>query len=206
MNLTKENTALIVFIITATILSTAQTVVTTGLSGIMADFQIPSTTVQWIYSSFLLVLGVMIPTSAYIARRYSIRKIITTCLVLFLIGSIICYIAPTIDVLIIGRIIQAIGGGILLPITQIVILRVIPKEKWHQYMGLFGFIIGIAPALAPTIGGLIIDSVGWRAIFLIFIILTILLIILSSIGIKIEFDTNENYTLDIISLILRKVK
>lgn len=205
MNLTKENTALIVFIITATILSTAQTVVTTGLSGIMADFQIPSTTVQWIYSSFLLVLGVMIPTSAYIARRYSIRKIITTCLVLFLIGSIICYIAPTIDVLIIGRIIQAIGGGILLPITQIVILRVIPKEKWHQYMGLFGFIIGIAPALAPTIGGLIIDSVGWRAIFLIFIILTILLIILSSIGIKIEFDTNENYTLDIISLILCSV-
>ena len=205
MNLTKENTALIIFIITATILSTAQTVVTTGLSGIMADFQVSSTTVQWIYSSFLLVLGVMIPTSAYIARRYTIRKIITTCLFLFLIGSIVCYIAPTIDVLIIGRIIQAIGGGILLPITQIVILRVIPKEKWHQYMGLFGFIIGIAPALAPTIGGIIIDSVGWREIFLIFIILTIILIIISFIGVKIEFDTDENYNLDIISLILCSV-
>lgn len=205
MNLTKENIALIIFIITATILSTAQTIVTTGLTGIMADFHVSSTTVQWIYSSFLLVLGVMIPTSAYIARKYKIRNIIITCLIVFLIGSIICYIAPVIDVLIIGRIIQGIGGGILLPITQIVILKVIPKEKWHAYMGLFGFIIGIAPALAPTVGGIIIDSVGWREIFLLFIIISIVLIIISALGIKLEFDREVNYNLDIISLILCSV-
>lgn len=205
MNLTKENIALIIFIITATILSTAQTIVTTGLTGIMADFHVSSTTVQWIYSSFLLVLGVMIPTSAYIARKYKIRNIIITCLIVFLIGSIICYIAPVIDVLIIGRIIQGIGGGILLPITQIVILKVIPKEKWHAYMGLFGFIIGIAPALAPTVGGIIIDSVGWREIFLLFIIISIVLIIISALGIKLEFDREADYNLDIISLILCSV-
>ena len=205
MNLTKENIALIIFIITATILSTAQTVVTTGLTGIMTDFQISSTTVQWIYSSFLLILGVMIPTSAIIARKYSIRKIITFCLIVFLIGSIVCYIAPIIDVLIIGRVIQAIGAGILLPITQIVILKVIPKDKWHAYMGLFGFIIGIAPALAPTVGGIIIDSVGWRQIFLLFIIITIVLIIIAAIGIRLEFDIDKSYNLDIISLILCSV-
>ena len=205
MNLTKENIALIIFIITATILSTAQTIVTTGLTGIMADFHVSSTTAQWIYSSFLLVLGVMIPTSAYIARKYKIRNIIITCLIVFLIGSIICYIAPVIDVLIIGRIIQGIGGGILLPITQIVILKVIPKEKWHAYMGLFGFIIGIAPALAPTVGGIIIDSVGWREIFLLFIIISIVLIIISALGIKLEFDREADYNLDIISLILCSV-
>lgn len=205
MKLTKENIALIIFIITATILSTAQTVVTTGLTGIMADFHVSSTTVQWIYSSFLLVLGVMIPTSAYIARKYSVRKIITSCLIVFLIGSIICYIAPTIEVLIVGRIIQAIGGGILLPITQIVILKVIPKEKWHAYMGLFGFIIGIAPALAPTVGGIIIDSVGWREIFLLFSIITIFLIILAVIGVKLELDYDKHYHLDYPSLILCSV-
>lgn len=202
MNLTKENVTLIVFLITATILSTAQTVVTTGLAGIMADFNVSSTTVQWIYSSFLLVLGVMIPTSAFIARRYKIRTILIACLGLFLLGSIISYIAPNIDVLIIGRIIQAIGSGIILPITQIVILRIIPKEQWHKFMGLFGFIIGIAPALAPTIGGFIIDTVGWRMIFLIFIIIAILLIAISVIGVKFELETDSTYTLDVISLIL----
>lgn len=202
MELTKENVTLLIFIITATILSTAQTVVTTGLSGIMADFHVSSTTAQWIYSSFLLVLGVMIPTSAFIARRFSIRKIIISCLGLFLIGSVICYIAPSIEVLIIGRIIQGIGSGVILPITQIVILRIIPKEKWHAFMGLFGFIIGIAPALAPTIGGLIIDTVGWRMIFLLFIIITVILILMSIIGVKFEMETDKTYTLDIASLIL----
>ncbi|WP_296794355.1 DHA2 family efflux MFS transporter permease subunit [uncultured Methanobrevibacter sp.] len=202
MNLTKENATLLIFLITATILSTAQTVVTTGLTGIMGDFQVHSTTAQWIYSSFLLVLGVMIPTSAFIARKYSIRKIIIVCLGLFLIGSIICYISPNIHVLILGRIIQGIGAGIILPITQIVILKVIPKEKWHQFMGLFGLIIGIAPALAPTVGGIIIDSVGWRMIFLLFIIVAIILILISIIGVKLEFETVESYHLDIISLIL----
>ena len=202
MNLSKENATLVVFLITATILSTAQTVVTTGLAGIMADFHVTSTTVQWIYSSFLLVLGVMIPTSAYIARRYNLRKILVFCLGLFLIGSVLSYIAPTIDVLIIGRVIQAIGSGIILPITQIVILRIIPKEKWHAFMGLFGFIIGIAPALAPTIGGVIIDSFGWRLIFLIFTIIAIVLILISAIFVRFELDNDKTYNLDVLSLIL----
>ena len=202
MKLTKENITLIIFLITATILSTAQTVVTTGLSGIMADFHVSSTTAQWVYSSFLLVLGVMIPTSAFIARRFNLRKIISACLGLFLIGSIICYIAPNIYVLILGRILQGIGSGIILPITQIVILRIIPQEKWHAFMGLFGFIIGIAPALAPTIGGFIIDSIGWRMIFLVFTIIAIILTVMSVIGIKFELETDETSSLDVASLIL----
>ena len=201
MKLTKEYITLIIFLIATTFLSTSQTVVTTGLTGIMADFHVSSTTAQWIYSSFLLVLGVMIPTSAFIARRFKIRKIIVYSLILFLIGSIISYVAPSIYVLILGRVIQAVGAGILLPITQIVILRIIPKEKWQMFMGLFGFIIGIAPALAPTIGGFIIDTAGWRPIFLIFSIITLVLIIISAIGVKLEFETSD-YSLDMASLIL----
>ena len=201
MKLTKEYITLIIFLIATTFLSTSQTVVTTGLTGIMADFHVFSTTAQWIYSSFLLVLGVMIPTSAFIARRFKIRKIIVFSLILFLIGSIISYVAPSIYVLILGRVIEAVGAGILLPITQIVILKIIPKEKWQVFMGLFGFIIGIAPALAPTIGGLIVDNAGWRPIFLIFAIITFVLIIISAIGVKMEFETSD-YSLDIVSLIL----
>ena len=201
MKLSKENVTLIIFIIATTFLSTSQTVVTTGLTGIMADFHVSSTEVQWIYSSFLLVLGVMIPTSAFISRRFKIRTIMVASLTLFLIGSIISYISPNLDVLIIGRVIQAVGSGVLLPITQIVILKIIPKEKWQVFMGLFGFIIGIAPALAPTIGGVIIDSTGWREIFLLSSIITLVLILISAVGIRVEFETSD-YSLDIVSLIL----
>ena len=196
-----ETVTLIIFIIAATFLSTAQTIVTTGLSGIMADFHVSSTTAQWVYSSFLLVLGVMIPTSAFIARRFNIRTIIMSCLGLFLIGSLLAYIAPTIYVLILARVIQAVGAGILLPITQIVLFKIIPIEKWQVYMGLFGFVIGIAPALAPTVGGVIIDSVGWREIFLLFAVITFVLMIICAIGVKLEFETSD-YSLDIASLFL----
>jgi len=200
-NFDKGMSTLIVFIVAAAILSAAQSVVTTGISGIMADFNITSTTAQWIYSSFLLVLGVMIPLSAFFTRRFKVKTILLASLSLFLIGSLIAYIAPNIETLILARVIQAVGSGILLPITQIVLFKVIPEEKWQIYMGLFGFIIGIAPAIAPTAGGLIIDYVGWRSIFLIFAAAIAVLILIASVVVKLEFETGH-YPLDVSSLIL----
>lgn len=197
-----ENTITIaIFVIAAALLSTAQTVVTTGVVGIMADFNISSTIAQWIFSSFLLVLGVMIPISAYIARRFKVKSILICSLLIFLAGTLLAYLAPAINILIIARVIQGIGAGILLPITQIVLLKIIPKEKWQVYMGLFGFIIGVAPALAPTVGGLIIDTMGWRFIFLLFSIATVILLIIVYLFIKLEFETGD-YPLDIASLVL----
>ena len=200
-NFDKGMSTLIVFIVAAAILSAAQSVVTTGISGIMADFNITSTTAQWIYSSFLLVLGVMIPLSAFFTRRFKVKTILLAALSLFLIGSLIAYMAPNIETLILARVIQAVGSGILLPITQIVLFKVIPEEKWQIYMGLFGFIIGIAPAIAPTAGGLIIDYVGWRSIFLIFAAAIAVLILIASVVVKLEFETGH-YPLDVSSLIL----
>lgn len=200
-NIDRGMSTLIIFIIAAAILSAAQSVVTTGIAGIMADFHISSTTAQWIYSSFLLVLGVMIPLSAFFTRRFKVKTILISSLTLFLIGSVIAYFAPNIEVLILARVVQAIGSGILLPITQIVLFKVIPEEKWQVYMGLFGFIIGIAPALAPTAGGFIIDTVGWRSIFLIFAAMIAVLILVAAIVVKLEFETGP-YPLDISSLIL----
>ena len=200
-NIDRGMSTLIIFIIAAAILSAAQSVVTTAVAGIMADFHIPSTTAQWIYSSFLLVLGVMIPLSAFFTRRFKVKTILIASLFLFLIGSVLAYFAPNIEVLILARVIQACGSGILLPITQIVLFKVIPEEKWQVYMGLFGFIIGIAPALAPTAGGFIIDSVGWRSIFLIFAIMIAVLILVAAVVVKLEFETGH-YPLDIASLIL----
>ena len=200
-NLDRGMSTLIVFIVAAAILSAAQSVVTTGISGIMADFNISSTTAQWIYSSFLLVLGVMIPLSAVFTRRFKVKTILLASLSLFLIGSLIAFIAPNIEALILARVIQAVGSGILLPITQIVLFKVIPEEKWQIYIGLFGFIIGIAPAIAPTAGGLIIDYVGWRSIFLIFAAAIAVLIVIALVVVKLEFETGP-YPLDASSLVL----
>jgi len=143
----------------------------------------------------------MIPLSAFFTRRFKVKTILLAALSLFLIGSLIAFIAPNIEALILARVIQAVGSGILLPITQIVLFKVIPEEKWQIYMGLFGFIIGIAPAIAPTAGGLIIDYVGWRSIFLIFAAAIAVLIVIALVVVKLEFETGP-YPLDASSLVL----
>ncbi|MDO5849425.1 MAG: MFS transporter [Methanobrevibacter sp.] len=203
MNLSKSEgfSTLIIFILAAALMSASQSVVTTGLTDIMKDFAINSTTAQWVYSAFLLVLGVMIPTSAYITKRFTVKTILSSSLLLFIIGCFVAYFAPNIFVLVIARVIQAIGCGILLPVTQIVLFKVIPKEKWQIFMGLFGLIIGIAPALAPTLGGIIIDSLSWRAIFIVFAIITIVILAAGIIVANINFETEE-YPLDGFSLFL----
>lgn len=200
-NIESGMSALAVFIIAAAILSAAQSVVTTGLAGIMSDFHVSSTTAQWVYSSFLLMLGVMIPLSAFFIRRFKIKMIYISSLTLFVFGSLLSFISPNIEILILSRVIQGIACGTLLPITQIVLFKVIPEEKWQVYMGLFGLIVGIVPALAPTIGGLLVDSMGWRYVFLIFAVVIAVLTVISSVVIKLEFETGH-YPLDLYSLVL----
>lgn len=125
-NIDRGMSTLIVFIIVAAILSAAQSVVTTGLNGIMNDFHILSTTAQWVYSSFLLMLGVMIPLSAFIIRRFKLKTMYISSLIIFILGSLLSFVSPNIDILILSRVIQGFACGILLPVTQIVLFKVVP--------------------------------------------------------------------------------
>ncbi len=180
---------------------TAQSIITTAIKYLMTDFQIPSTTAQLTYSIFLLVLAVMIPPSAYITNRFKLKSILLASLTSFTIGSLIIYLAPNIELVIIGRVLEAAGAGIIMPITQIVLFKVIPEEKWPLVMGLFGLIIGIMPAMGPTIGGYIVDITSWRTIFLILTILGAIVLIISMLLVKLDID-RKPHSLDVTSLIL----
>lgn len=203
MELNKENgkLTLIILIIANALVITSQSIVTTAVSHIVTDFSVSSATAQWVYSIFLLVLGVMIPLTAFITRRFKIKTILNFALIIFIIGSFISYLSPNFSILVIGRILEAIGTGILMPVPQILIFKILSQEKWSLYMGLFGFIVGIVPALGPTLGGMLTDTVGWRMIFLVFAIAAIIMLIISVICVKFSLET-EKYPLDVISLIL----
>ena len=192
---------LAMFIISESILTVAQSIITTGIVYLMSDFSVSSTQAQWSYSVFLLVVGVMIPLSAYISRRFTARKIFFFSLIIFLIGSTICYFSNSIIVLIIGRILQAIGNGVIMPYVQILLLRTTPEEKWQTYMGVYGLIIGIAPVIGSFLGGFVITVYGWRALFSFFTVATIILLVLGAIFVKDNAPT-ENYPLDYPSVVL----
>ncbi len=192
---------LVLFIIAASLVTIAQAIITTGVVYLMSDFSVSSTQAQWSYSVFLLVVGVMIPLSAYISRRFTARTIFFFSLIIFLLGSVICYFSTSLIVLIIGRILQGIGNGIIMPYVQILLLRSIPEEKWQTYMGLYGLIIAIAPVIGSFIGGFVITLYGWRELFSFFTYATIILLVLGIFLVKDDTPT-EDYPLDYPSVIL----
>ena len=192
---------MVLFILAASLVTIAQSIITTGVVYLMSDFSASSTQAQWSYSAFLLVVGVMIPLSAYISRRFSARTIFFFSLIIFLLGSVICYFSNSLIVLIIGRVLQGIGNGIIMPYVQILLLRTIPEEKWQTYMGLYGLVIAIAPVLGSFIGGFVITLYGWRELFSFFTVATIILLVLGIIFVKDNAPT-EDYPLDFLSVVL----
>lgn len=190
----------VLFILAASLVTIAQSIITTGFVYLMSDFSVSSTQAQWSYSAFLLVVGVMIPLSAYISRRFTARTIFFFSLSVFLLGSVICYISTSMIVHIIGRILQAIGNGIIMPYVQILLLKTTPEEKWQTYMGLYGLVMAIAPVIGAFIGGFVIAIYGWRELFSFFTIATIILMFLGIIFVK-DYTSTEDYPLDILSVI-----
>ena len=192
---------LFIFLIASSIFATSQSIVTTALVPIMGDFNITSIMAQWSYSIFLLTLGVVIPLNAFISRRFKAKTIYLFTVCCFIIGSMLCYISWNITTLIAGRILQAIAYGIIMPYTQILLLKIAPEEQWQMFMGIYGISIAFAPALGMILGGYIIDIYGWKNIFSIFIVLSVIVLLLGLVFVKADFDL-EDYPFDISSAIL----
>ncbi|GEL09231.1 MDR family MFS transporter [Salisediminibacterium halotolerans] len=150
-----------------------QTLLVTAIPPIMADLNITANTGQWLNSVFMLVNGIMIPITAFLIGKFTTRKLFMTAMGLFAFGTLVAGISPNFEVLILGRVIQASGAGIMIPLMQTVLFLVFPVEKRGQAMGLVGMVIAFAPAIGPTLSGYIVDQFPWRALF--FIILPIAL-------------------------------
>ena len=156
-----------------------QTLLSPALPAIMASLSVDATTVQWLTSGYSLVEAVIIPLSAFLIGRFTTRQLFNTGFVIFAVGSLAAALAPNFWVLLLGRVLQATCTGMVMPMVFTVILLVFPREKRGTAMGAIGLIIGFAPAIGPSVAGLLVDSVGWRWLFGIVTILTVIVLVLS---------------------------
>lgn len=181
-----------------------QTLLNVALTDLMDIFQVPATTIQWLATGFLLVNGVLIPTTAYLMKRFTTRQLFISSMLFLLIGSVICAVSGSFMVLLLGRMIQAAGTGIITPLMMSVVLSIYPAEKRGSVMGLIGFAVIFAPAIAPTLAGFIIEYVSWRWLFIGMIPLAAMVILLS-----LNYLTNVSETvrskLDLKSVILSTI-
>ncbi len=121
---------------------------------------------QWLMTGFMLVNGILIPITAYQFSKYSYRKLFLVALVLFTIGSLICAISMNFPIMMVGRVLQAIGAGVLMPLGSIVIITIYPPEKRGAAMGTMGIAMILAPAIGPTLSGYIVQNYHWNVMFL----------------------------------------
>lgn len=142
-----------------------QTILSTAFPALMNAFNISTSTVQWLTTGFLMVNGIMIPVSAYLSSRFNTKLLFILAMSTFEVGTILSWLAPSFAVLLVGRLIQAVGVGINMPLMQNIMLTIYPPEKRGAAMGINGLVIGLAPAIGPTLSGWVIDNFSWRWLF-----------------------------------------
>lgn len=176
------------------------TLLSTALPSIMRTFDLSTATAEWLSTSFLLVNGVMIPISAWLINRFGSRKMYLTAMSIFFIGTVIAAIAPNFGTLLAGRIIQGLGVGVTMPLLQTIMLTIFPPDKRGAAMGTVGIVIGLAPAIGPTLSGWIVDNLSWRYLFSIIAPIAGLVVILAFFLIKDVLPT-KNEKIDLWSVI-----
>lgn len=177
------------------------TLLAPALPVIMHDMSVNETTVQWLTSVYAMVEAVVIPLNAFLLGRFSTRKLYAGAIALFAIGSAVVSVGPTFAWLLIGRILQACAGGIVMPMVFTLALLTAPRESRGQMMGIVGLVISFAPAIGPPASGALIDIVGWRALFAIVAALGLVIVVISAVLMK-DREGFERTSFDVRSIVL----
>ncbi|QTY18410.1 MFS transporter [Virgibacillus pantothenticus] len=155
-----------------------QTLLTTSIPPIMQDLNLTESTAQWVTTIFMLVNGIMIPITAFLIETFTTRQLFITAMGTFSVGTLICAISPSFFLLMAGRVIQAAGAGVMMPLMMTIFLFIFPIEKRGTAMGMVGLVIG-SPALGPSISGWLLEHFEWRSIFYIVLPLAIINVIVA---------------------------
>lgn len=198
---TKKGPILFIMILGAFLATLNQTIMSVATPELMIDFNISATTAQWLTTGYMLVNGILIPMTAYFMQRFTTRQLFQSSMWIFLVGTIVSALATNFPVLLTGRMIQAAGAGIIMPLLINVILTLFPPEKRGAAMGMVGFAIIFAPAIGPTLAGYIMENYEWEMMFYGMIPLAVLVIICGHIYLK---NVSEQIAakIDILSVIL----
>lgn len=181
-----------------------ETLLATALPSIQEAFGITQAEVQWMTTAFLMANGIMIPISAFLIDRFSTRGLFLTAIGLFGLGTLIASAAQIYPVLILARIVQASGSGIMLPLLMTVLLAIIPVNKRGTAMGMIGIVIAFGPAIGPTLSGFLLEFFSWRSLFLTVLPIVVITMITAYLFLHNVTDLRKP-KIDIISIVLSSV-
>lgn len=179
-----------------------QTVMNSMLGGVQASFGTDENVSQWLTTIYMLTIGITVPIVAHLSRRFTTRALILASIIIALIGGAIGAIAPNFLVLLLARVLQAVGAGITLPILQTIAMTRFPKGQNATAMGIAGIAMGFAPNIGPLIGGALVDTLGWRSFYWMYVAFCILLLLATLLLVKRQPREMSDAHLDFISFVL----
>jgi DHA2 family lincomycin resistance protein-like MFS transporter len=200
--MSRESVTIISTLLVATfVVILNETIMNVALQRLMVDLQVDAPTVQWLSTGFMLTMAVVIPTTGFILQSLSTRKVFMLAMGLFAGGTALAAVAPGFEILLLARIIQAGGTAIMLPLLMTTILTLVPMAKRGAVMGNVSIAISVAPAMGPTVSGLILEHFTWRFMFVF-----VLPVALAALAIGAKYLTNvgeaERTKLDFLSVLL----
>lgn len=178
-----------------------QTLMITAIPPIMQEMNVTANSAQWLTTVFMLVSGIMIPISAFLLERFSTRQLFITAMSIFTFGTLIAGIAPNFEILLLGRVVQSMGAGVMLPLMQTVFLMIYPVNKRGAMMGMIGLVISFAPAIGPALSGWVTAHYSWRVLFFIILPIAVIDIIIAVFVLKNVTELRKT-KVDIFSIIL----
>lgn len=181
--------------------SMLSTAMSTALPAVIEYYGVSLTTGQWVTSGYSLAMAIVMPLTAFLVKRIPTKKLYISGILFFIVGELLSIIAPIFGIMMAGRIFQAIGNGILVSMGQVIILTMYGPEKKGTMMGWYGMATAGAPIIAPTIGGILVETIGWKYIFIFTMIVMIASLAASIINFENILDT-QKIKFDVYSFIL----
>ncbi|MGO2112977.1 MAG: MDR family MFS transporter, partial [Pseudoclavibacter sp.] len=200
----RDLVVVVLLIISAFVAILNETTMGIAIPHLNEDLHLPPELGQWLTSAFLLSMAVIIPITGILLQRFTTRQVYLTAMIAFTIGTLVCMIAPGFVVLLIGRIIQALGTGVLMPLLMTTLMNVVPEKHRGLMMGFVGMVISLAPAVGPTVSGVILDNLNWRWVFGLVLPLAIIALIIGAIFLR-NLGETRKAPIDVLSVFLSAI-
>jgi len=181
-----------------------ETIMSVAIPHLMKDLGVSAGAAQWLTTAFLLTMAVVIPVTGFLLQRINTRPIFMLAMTVFSLGTLACALAPGLEVLIVGRVVQAIGTAIMMPLLMTTVMSLVPPEGRGRTMGNISIVMSVAPAVGPTIGGFILAHYDWRFMFYFTLPIAVMTLVLGAL--RIRNVSNPRYApLDVLSVILSAI-
>lgn len=196
-----ENGNLVVWLLvcSAFVMILNETIMSVALPALVTALGVSVGTVQWLTSGFLLTMGVVIPATGFLLQRFPPRRVYLASMSLFSTGTLICALAPGFGVVLTGRIVQAAGTAVMVPLLMTSVIRLIPAERRGSMMGTITVVVAVAPALGPTLSGVILTALGWRWMFWVVLPIGLLALAAGATWLRVAAETRR-VRLDLVSV------